>query len=351
MSEDIKLTLVKYISGQADETEAAEIREWIRSSPGNEELFFQLYEAWHSSLATENSVDADAAFALFAAKTIHRKPLIQKISGWLRVAAAIILLPAIGLALFRQFESGKKQARMIVLRVPAGLPRKVSLPDGSLVWVNAGTEIRYSAEFGKVDRTIYLNGEAYFDIAKTSSGIPFLVKTDKYTIRDVGTVFNVKAYPDEDMFETAVMEGKVSVEGPLSESSSEDSKVFLDAHQVLKISNSTNSSKENTVKPELAGMIEPVKVLQINPSEIEEFNGWRNDLLIFEDDSFADIARILERRYNVSIHFASETLKNYKYTGTFKNVQDVENVLEIIKETTPIRYTISNHIVEVSQTN
>ena len=87
-------------------------------------------------------------------------------------------------------------------------------------------------------------------------------------------------------------------------------------------------------------------VEQIEPAAIEEFNGWRNDLLIFQEDSFEDIARVLERRYNVTIQFESEQLKNYRYTGTFKNLDNIAKVLKVIKETTPIKYSVENQTIK-----
>ncbi|WP_207535231.1 FecR family protein [Desertivirga arenae] len=347
MNEDIKTTLVKYITGQADETESAEVREWIKSSSENQELYFQLYEAWHQSLEAQGSIDVDAAYASFAEKNIARRTLIKRLYKALRVAAAIILLP-LSIGAFYKVFSNPPEVSFKVVKVPKGTPRKLKLPDGTLVWLNAGTELKYSEDFGKDNRTVYLVGEAYFDIAKSDANLPFLVKTDKFTIRDVGTVFNVKAYPDEEIFETAVVEGKVSVEGPITENSSQNSKVFLDAHQLLKITKVATNSGTHEVAS-VNDEVEPVKVEQIEPGAMNEFNGWRSDLLIFQEDSFEDIARILERRYNVTIQFESEGLKNYKYTGAFKNLDNISKVLQVIKETTPIKYTVQNQQITISE--
>ncbi|WP_207422509.1 FecR family protein [Desertivirga brevis] len=346
MNEDIKTTIVKYITGQADETESAEVREWIKSSPENEELYFQLYEAWHQSLEANHSIDVEAAYSSFADKTINRKPIIRRLSFVLRAAAAVIVVPLCALGLYRIINNSPEEI-LEVVRVPKGMPRKLNLPDGTLVWLNAGSELKYPKEFGKESRTVYLTGEAYFDIAKSDANIPFLVKTDKFTIRDVGTVFNVKAYPDEKIFETAVVEGKVSVEGPLTDDSYQNSKVYLDAHQLLKITKVSPSGPKNAASEDVK--TEPVKVEQIEPSAIEEFNGWRNDLLIFQEDSFEELSKVLERRYNVTIQFESELLKNYKYTGTFKNLENISKVLQVIKETTPIKYTVNNQLIVISE--
>ncbi|WP_207425279.1 FecR family protein [Pedobacter sp. SYSU D00535] len=348
MNEDIKITLTKYITGQADETEAAEVREWIRRSPENEEYYVSLYEAWHNSLAAEKAlIDVDAAYEVFLTNRKSKKTIIKKLSAWSRVAAAAIIVGACTAGIYKFYATKDTEISIVELYVPKGETKKVTLPDGSTVWVNAGSHISYSRTFGKTDRTVHLTGEAYFDIAPVNSKIPFLVKTGKFLIRDVGTVFNVRAYPEENVFETAVVEGKVSVEGKLTEGSGEESKVYLDANQVLKINAPVQKQEENP-KRKLVD-IEPVKVVQINPSQINEYNGWKDDLLVFNGETFEDITKILERRYNVTIVFEDEELKDFEYTGTFKNISAVSKVFQVIKETTPINYQLEAGVIRIAK--
>ncbi|MEJ6981441.1 FecR family protein [Pedobacter sp. P351] len=344
MKEDIKNSLIKYITGQADETESAEVREWIKSTPGNEENYFQLYEAWHNSLyANKEIFDVDDAYETFLHRIAGKKPLYKRLSFWTRLssAAIIILMCSIG---YFQYNKFKRSEILVALEVPKGMTKKIILPDGSIVWVNAGSQISYSKDFGKQNRTIFLKGEAYFDIAKSDTEIPFLVKAGIYTIRDIGTVFNVKAYPDE-LFETTVVEGKVSVEGKLTEGSDEEGKVFLDVNQVLKINRISNTNKKKDLD------LEPLKVVQIENSQINEYNGWKEDLLIFDGDTFEEIAKILERRYNVSIVFADDEFKKIQYSGTFKKLENISKVFNVIKETTPLEYNLANGVIIIKKPN
>ncbi|WP_256013000.1 FecR family protein [Desertivirga xinjiangensis] len=334
MNETVKNLLVKYITGQADETESAEVKEWIRSKPEHEKYYIELYEAWHNSFyANQDLIDVDQAYLSFLKKTTI--PFYKKTTFWSKMAVAACLMLACIAGLYR-YQKNRAFDSMVTLSVPKGAKRKLTLPDGSLVWVNAGSQITYSKNFGEKNRTIYLKGEAYFDIAPAKTNIPFLVKTDRFTIRDVGTVFNVKAYPDENVFETAVVEGKVSVEGKINQRSGSESKVFLDANQVLSINTHRVNAQHSS--PELNKHLhaEPVKVLQIDPQEVNEYNGWKEDVLVFDGDTFEDIMRVLERRYDVKILIADESLKNLKYVGTFKNIRSISAVLKVIEETTPI---------------
>jgi len=352
MNEDIKISIVKYITGQASEAESFEVKEWIKSSPENEAYYIQLYETWHNSLyINKDSVDVDKAFNTFYRKNIEPDvPAYRRLTlgrHWLGIAASLVLLCMAGIYYYKKNNTAEQ---WLTVKVAKGTTRKLTLPDGSSVWINSGSNIRYSRAFGVNNRTVFLSGEAYFDIAPSGKNIPFLVKAGQFTIRDVGTVFNVKAYPDEKIFETAVVEGKVSVEGVLTENADYQSKVFLDAKQVLKINRqaSVSMAKPKNVKTE---SLEPVKVVQIEESQFNEYNGWKDNLLVFENDSFEEIAKVLERRYNVKIFINDENLKGYHYTGTFRNLSNINTVFKVIKETTPINYVVNGNAITVENMN
>src|SRR5690606_3558631 len=131
-------------------------------------------------------------------------------------------------------------------------------------------------------------------------------------------------------------------------------KVFLIARQVLKITalkKPAESAPDTVLVPgRAAPAAEPLKVIQINPSQVEVYNGWRDNLMRFEGNTFNEIVKILERKYDVTIILNDESLKNYKYTGTFKNINDVTKVLNIIRETTPIRYAVNERVINIEPT-
>jgi len=343
MDEDFKLLAVKYITGQANDLEASKVNRWIKESPENEICYIQLYELWHHSLlAGKDSIDTDKAYENFRAGT-SRSVLFLR--GWyLKAAIAAILFCICGMG-FYQLNTRLFTKSLLEVNVQKGATRKLTLPDGTNVWINAGSVLKYSKNFGKQDRTVYLEGEAYFDIAKSITGIPFLVKAAEFTIRDVGTIFNVKSYPNEEVFETTVVEGQVSVEGKLEPDAEENKIVFLNANQVLKIDVGKVKEKKYPGNKNIPS--EPVRVMQISASQQNEYHGWKDDLLVFEEDTFEDIARVLERKYNVNIVFSDEGFKSYTYTGTFKNIESVLKVFQVIKENTPIDYKINGSLITI----
>lgn len=335
----MEILVAKYITGQADEQETVLVKEWISKSKENEDYYIQLYETWHDMLNAEPGlIDADHAYQLFLERTTAKKSLYRRMSSWKKVAAAAAVIAAITISFFYFRNTGSKEQVWTEVKVAEGSTRKLTLDDGSVIWVNAGSQLSYNTDFGESARTVHLEGEAYFDIAKSKNNIPFIIKTKDFTIRDIGTKFNLKAYADEPL-EATVIEGKISVEGKLSKHNEENSKVLLEQKQVLKI----NSQPENNA--------EHVKVVTVDSSQLELYKGWTDNFLGFDEVSLKELAKIMERKYNVQIVIENKELENYKYTGSFRNVENITKIMEIIKATTPVTYRIEGRTVIISAAN
>jgi len=347
MNEGIETLVVKYILGQASEEEAMAVREWIALSKSNEADFVQLYETWHQSLyAHPELIDTEQAYKDFLAKTADKRHVKRWHRSWPGIAAAAIFLLVClsGLFYYQKFESNPWN----IVKTRKGETRKMTLPDGTLVWLNAGTTFRYQKDFGKTSRSVYLNGEAYFDIASGNTDKPFLVYTDNYVIHDIGTVFNVRAYSDEQVFETAVMEGQISVEGRRS-SIAREKQVVINEKQALKIRTASGNIAGGEVEKSVANIGETINVVDLDASQIRGYNGWKDNLLLFEDRTFSELSKALERKYDVSIEIEDEELQYLKYTGSFKDIKSVEEVLEIIKKTTPISFSTKGSKITIKK--
>lgn len=356
--DDIKILVARFITNQASEQEASIVKRWINSNPENEEYYIELYTIWQDSLSLHegNLIDQDKAYALFLSKTVNKEEEIEIVKdaasvrfiSWSRIAAAATIIMVFALGIYYFKSSGLAVAANEIV-VPKGGIKKTVLKDGTIVWLNAGSTLKYADKFGETSRTVYLDGEAYFDIAESSKKIPFIVKTNRFTIRDIGTVFNVKAYSEDAMFETVVFTGEVSVEGKLTQGSNADQKVFLKKQQVLKINNEIVSKPlPSKVAAAVDKAPKTIEVLDINPTQADIYNGWKDDLLVFEGITFNEISKILERRYDVTILIKDKELRDFEYTGSFKNVEDIYKALNIIKETTPIiNYEIKGSTITI----
>jgi ferric-dicitrate binding protein FerR (iron transport regulator) len=335
----MKILTAKYIAGQASEQEIALVKEWISASKENEEFYIQLYETWHDMLNAEpGTIDTEKAYRLFLQKATGKKAIYRQLVNWSKVAAVIVLIAGISYFFLRR--SDNPDVVWNNVNVAEGTTEKVVLADGSTIWINAGSHLTYNEDFGKTSRTVTLDGEAWFDIAKSSNNVPFIIKTKNFTIRDIGTKFNLKAYSNEPL-EATVIEGKISVEGKLSRHDEEESKVFIEQKQVLKINTLTDQRSSDRIR-----------VIAIDSSKFEQYEGWKDNSLVFEDISFKEMARIIERKYNVDVIIDDKNLEEYLYTGSLRNIQDISKVMEIIKTTTPIiQYKIEGRTITISAAN
>jgi ferric-dicitrate binding protein FerR (iron transport regulator) len=205
--------------------------------------------------------------------------------------------------------------------VPNGQRSQVLLPDGTKVYLNSGTVLRYDNSFGKKYRHCELSGEAYFEVKKNKK-IPFVIQTADVEVKVVGTKFNVMAYPDDDFVETIVSEGKVSVTERYG-----NSKLMLAANQKGTYHKSTQLLLLNEVNP-------------------DQYISWTENVLSFDNENFSEVIKRLERWYDVNIDVEGTDSIRDRFTLTIKN-ESIKEVLELISLTTDITYTVDADQVTV----
>lgn len=267
------------------------------------------------------------------------RPGINFSSFWMRAASVIIL--AIAFAWTWQMITGnrKTKARKIVYNeviVPVGEKAQVILSDGTHVWINSGSRFTYPVAFGQASRDVSLEGEAYFDVKKRGKST-FTVNTHDVRVVVLGTAFNVKAYPEDLKTQTTVVRGLVRVES--KEKGIEPVLIKPNQMAVLKGSG----------QPE-AGSLKPIKKLDIeNKVNTVVITSWKDQMLVFADETFEDIAIKMERWFNMKIKIEDNLLKHERYTGKFIHNETVYEVLEAIKLTTPIMYTVKNEEIIIKR--
>jgi ferric-dicitrate binding protein FerR (iron transport regulator) len=226
---------------------------------------------------------------------------------------------AVGLILGYYFNSLQKVSNPVYYTsvAPKGSVSEMILPDGSHIFLNSGSEIKYTVDGTDGMREIFLKGEAWFQVAKMERK-PFLVHTSFYDVQVTGTSFNVKAYPEDKEVITTLEEGKVFV------ISSENLK--LAAEVELKPGEQLVYSKES----------QKIGIAEVNT---KWYTSWKDNKLVFVNMSLKDLKILLERKYGVDIEFSDENILNYHYDGTLKN-ETILEVLEILENTLPIHYQI-----------
>ena len=345
---EIEILILRYLIGEASEQEAVQVQEWLEASNENRQLFAQYKKIW---LVSKSVTVVGADVLSRDKKTVDLKisnnelrKRVAKANMRFKVlacAASFVLLVGIpSLFYIMQPEKVTQPEQFFAgggaIEVPYGSKSHITLPDGSKVWVNAGSKISYPADFGVTSRTVFLGGEAYFDVVKMADK-PFFVHTDVIKIKVYGTSFNVKAYKDDDRVETMLDDGAISIfrnDAPDQEISVEPKQriIFQRDRPKPSVMKSTAPSTVACTIPEKKMEIQDVK-------SVEVITAWKDNRLVFDEEPLWSLAKQLERRYNVQIRFSSEKIKSIRYTAAIKEIP-IEQVLKAISLSAPIQYKI-----------
>jgi transmembrane sensor len=201
------------------------------------------------------------------------------------------------------------------LLVPAGTRYQLQLSDGTKIWINALSSLEFPVVFSKSERRVTLTGEAFFEVEKDNER-PFIVVANGSEIKVLGTSFNVSAYESDQRIETTLVEGSVEVNCPGKES------IRLLPSQLLRINTLTNSTEIETVNTRY-------------------YTSWKDDILYFDNLSLQELAIRLERWYDVEIVFKNENTQRKHFSGAMENSRDIEFILNLISQTTYIKFEIN----------
>jgi ferric-dicitrate binding protein FerR (iron transport regulator) len=234
------------------------------------------------------------------------------------------------------------------IAAPLGAKSNITLPDGTKVWLNAGSKIVYNTSFDQKDRVVSLTGEAYFHL-KTNPNKPFIVKTSDMMVRALGTRFNVKAYPDEKTITATLEEGKIDVQ--MNNSTEDQPKIILKPNEnIVFIKGPIHKpAPDRTIekpKADKAMVAEDKVELQQNVKTVL-FTSWKEERWIIEGEPLSSLVPKLERRFNLKIIFASNDLKKYKFTGTIQN-ETVEQIMKALCFTAPLEFTIEKDTITLN---
>lgn len=296
----LKELLNKYLEGTASATEIREVDLWYQSFEGDKGLTEQLN--------AEQLAALEQLFFLRVSRNIELagtrgKVIKTSFRYWWAAASVIVLLAAGGLFYFTGNRAGKQDTIVEVLSEQTGRSsiKKIALPDGTTVWLNFDSKIRYSAKEG---REVWLEGEGYFEVVP-QQGKTFLVHAGSLDVNVLGTSFNIEAYTPEKTVKVTVASGKVAVGNE-------------------KAAGTTLIANQQAVYNALDGNIETSGVVAV------DFTAWRQGQLVFKKATFRDIGRQLERRYDVRVRFSSERIANSLLTARFDENVPLKEVLRML---------------------
>ncbi|WP_067147818.1 FecR family protein [Pseudotamlana agarivorans] len=217
-------------------------------------------------------------------------------------------------------EANNQKLEFNFLTVPRGGQYKIKLSDGTGVWLNSDSQIKYPVNFikGQSREVELVYGEAYFEVTKSTkhNGDAFTVKTNEQSLTVLGTSFNVKAYKDETEILTTLVEGSVSV---------------------------TNDINQNILQPgEQSRLSQSKNDFEISTVDVAEVISWRKGAFSFTNKPLKDIMKVLSRWYDVDFVFVNEDMESIAFTGVLNKQQSIEYILKIIKNTNNMNYRIEN---------
>jgi ferric-dicitrate binding protein FerR (iron transport regulator) len=302
-----KEILYRFFGGNASLKEEMQIREWMESSSGNRRVFFherKLFDAI-TLFADEKTVGKPTA-----KPPVRPYPVIRELAK----IAAIIALTLGGSFWYRQMQKTDEPVAMQTIFVPAGQRVNITLPDGSNVWLNARTHLTYPVSFNSKDRTMELDGEAYFEVAKNEHK-PFIVQTAQGIVEVLGTDFNLEAYSSREEFETTLMKGRVKIK-----------------------LNGSVGGEEVWLTPDKKAVLKDGK-LQVEPVDDYTSYRWREGLICFKNESFVSIMDDFEKYYGVSVRVKNQKVLQSFYTGKFRYTDGVDYALRVLQKDIPFTYS------------
>jgi transmembrane sensor len=351
--EPIYFLISRYLSGDATAEERASLMKALQEDPGLMLQFDLLQQLWMAGdPAKETDVENEKIRKILqlaaVEEVLEKAPVVEmetataprkfRFSKWM--AAAVIT--GIIVSTWAIWQNNQQPIPQPSNEIVAhkGSRTRTLLPDGSIVWLNAGSTLSYDPAFDGPKREIILDGEAFFDIAPQANR-PFIVHAGNIDIKVLGTAFNVKSYANDHTVETTLLRGLVQ----LSRKDKPDAKpILLKPHQKLVMEKEMKEENRHQQKDHIIRM--PVQsVLQLDTNlrdyELPE-TAWIYNRLEFRGDGFPELAKKLERWYNINIHFEDEAVQSLTFNGSLEN-ETVEQAFRALQVAVPFSFTIKGN--------
>lgn len=358
--------MARKLAGEASEIELRELDQLLKANP---QLHFPLQtitDLWQQQPVADAS-DLEAAFQKhlnrmkeqgisFAANNDEAEepatfrmpdhPRRKKRWKYVAVAASMLLAGSV-IWYFSRTTTAENTTESLAKNIsPAseivtrnGSRTRITLPDGSTVWLNAGSKLNYGKSFGAHHRKLALTGEAYFDVVKNPN-LPFIIHTDRMDVKVLGTEFNVKSYPGEETSEAALVKGSIEV----SFQNKQSGRFILKPNQKIIVGGDSTMAEPATkesIKWE-APVVYDVKQLTINEKDGSTVEtAWVENKLVFIEEPFVEVAKKMERWYGVSISFSNSKLEWIPLTGSFTK-ESVEEALHALSVATNFSYKVKD---------
>lgn len=316
---DIDQLISNRLVGTITPDENLLLDKWIGENIENQRYYTEQKKLWELFTMHQKmqQIDEHKAFRKISGQLFTRKK--RNILAYIQRIAAILLIPVAivsAIYIFSERNTRKQNATVYnTAETPLGMRSSLVLPDGTKVWLNAGSKLKYPVLFSEKYRAVELCGEAYFEVKKDKKW-PFVVHSGNMNIVVSGTIFNCNAYNENDQIETVLVEGQVTV---INESATVSKELLPNELAIF-----TKSNQQLTKT-------------KINP---EKYIAWKSGKLMFREDKMDLVVEKLERWYNVDFEIKDKEISDYVYNATFID-ESLDQVLKMLSLSAPIRYSVS----------
>lgn len=313
--------IIGYLQNHLSPEETNQFYLWLNANEENKKIYFDIKNIYDTCKYT--GLNIDESWKRLLSKKQHKKTqlLWRKIASYTAVAIISIVLTSTVFKLIPQGESISSTTYQYVSK--NGLEAdKIILPDGTTISVGNNTLLYYENNYGTENRIVHLEGEAFFDVV-TDKEKPFIVKTGEQEVEALGTKFNVTAYPGDSLFTTTLLEGLICQKNANTSQST-----LLEPNQQLIYNRNTQN-------------------VSVKPVDAQQISSWTLGYYYFDDQELGTILQRLGQFYDVEFELKSEKLTKLKFNGTFYRGQSIKEILEVIKISIPIRYTIEEHCIQI----
>lgn len=380
----ISALIAKKLAGDMTEAEQHDLDRWVAESGQNDAIYQSIMDPANKAMrdALMKEIDVNAGWAEVQDKVFNTAP--ERSFPFYKIAASVVLLITIGAVLYfnaRPAPSVEQQAAMIAsgsaqaivklsdgktialseagnqnkefresngsgffnaagslayadgvaadgelvyneIMVPRGGEYRVTLSDGTKVWLNSETQLKFPVRFPAATRTVELTGEAYFEVAHETSR-PFIVTTlQQARIQVHGTQFNINAYKDLGQVAVTLSEGKVSVR--------------------------KENGPELMLKPDEQAVLRDGQADMVRLAvDASQFSAWKDGMLVFDNTSLGDVSVLLARWYDVKFEFENDKIRNYRFTADIKRYGSFREVLKFFEKTNQIAFTIDDRTIRI----